>query len=74
MASKRRSESTDRSDKVEIEEAADPIDTGDDGDPLFRKIEDLLRELLRRAFDVPSGHSGERGEAGDGVERGSVNL
>jgi len=60
---------TNRSEEVEIEEAADPIDAGDDGDLFFRKIEDLLGELLCRAFGVPSGHDGEKGEAGRGVGR-----
>ena len=66
---RRRSEATNRSHEVEIEEAADPIDAGDDGDLFFRKVKDLLSELLRRAFGVPSSHGGEKGEAGRGVGR-----
>ena len=64
---RRRGESTNGSEEVGVEEVADPIDAGDDGDLFFRKIEDLLSELLCRAFGVPSGHDGEKGEAGRGV-------
>lgn len=62
-------ERTNRSDEVEIEDAADPINAGDDGDSFLRKIEDLAGELLCRAFGVPSGHDGEKGEAGRGTGR-----
>lgn len=62
-------ELTNGSDEVEIEDAADPIDTGDDGDLFFRNIEDLPSELLCRAFGVPGGHDGEKGKAGRGVGR-----
>ena len=65
----RRGGLTNRSDEVEIEDAADPIDARDDGDLFFRNIEDLPGELLCRAFGVPGGHDGEKGEAGRGVER-----
>jgi len=49
-------------DEVKIKEAADPVNTGDDGDWLFRKVEDLLSELFGLASGVLGGHDGEEGE------------
>lgn len=74
MARKSWNEPTNRSDEVEIKDAADPVDAGDDGDLLFRDVEDLLGELLCRAFGVPGGHDGEEGEAGRGAEGESTAL
>jgi len=61
MTKKGWGESTNRSDEVEIEEAADPVNTGDDRDRLFRKIEDLFGELFSLVPSVLSGHDGEEG-------------
>lgn len=58
----RRDESTNRCDEVELEEAADPVDAGDDGNWLLGKTENALSELLSLAFDVPGGHGGEGGD------------
>lgn len=58
---KRCNESTNRGNEVEIEEAANPVNAGDDGDLLFRKIEDLLSNALGLVSGIPSGHGGEEG-------------
>lgn len=55
-------ESTNRGEKVEIEEIADPVNARDDGDRLFGKVEDLFSELLGLVFCVLSGHDGEERE------------
>ena len=56
--------STDRSDEVEIEEIANPVSGGDDGDGLPGKIEDLASDLLGLVSGVVGGHDGEGGATG----------
>jgi len=71
MMKRRGAESTNRGDKVEIEEIADPVNARDDGDRLFRKVEDLFSELFGLVFCVFGGHDGgERGAWGVEVGRG----
>lgn len=56
---KRWGESTNRIDEVVIGEVANPVNAGDDRDRLFRKIKDLLSELLGFVSGVFGGHGGE---------------
>jgi hypothetical protein len=72
MMTKRRVECTNRGDEVEIEEIANPLDAGDDGDRLLRKMEDILSEPFGLVSGVLSNHGGEGREAEEvGVGRGS---
>jgi len=64
MMKKRGVESTNRSDEVEIEEIANPVNARDDGDRLFGKVEDLFSELFGLVSCIFSGHDGEERETG----------
>jgi len=55
---KRWGEFTNRSGEVGSEEAANPVNGGDDRDSLFRKIKDLVGELFCLVSDVLGGHDG----------------
>lgn len=57
-------ESANGGDEVEVEEVANPVEGGDDGDSLLGEIEDLLSEPLGLVFGVPGGHDREDGETG----------
>ena len=59
-----RRDATDRSDEAEIQEVANPVDGGDDGDGVLGEIEDPVGELLGLVSGVLSGHDGEGGETG----------
>jgi len=70
---KRWGESTDRVDQVETEEVTNPVNGGDNGDRLLRKIEDLLSEPSGLVCGVLGGHDGEERETEEmGVGRGSL--
>lgn len=61
---KRRNECTDSSDKAEVEEGANPVSGGEDGDWVLRELEDLSSELCSLVPDVLGGHDGEEWETG----------
>ena len=65
MVMKKRGKSTNRRDETETEEITNPVNAGDDGDRLFRKIEDLLGDLFGLVCGVLSGHCGEGRETGE---------
>ena len=63
MAGERRGRSTNTGDEVEVEDVANPVNAGDDGDSLFGKMEDLSSDPPSLVSGVLNSHNGGKGDA-----------